>query len=343
MIPRCKLVSLILVFAVCVSLSFGAQDVTIYRQSSGPIDFAVEQMKSAGGKDFSITFKSLSDLPANADGSEIVIASADAASALATLPESVRKKIGDLVPQGYIIRRVGNRIWVIGGDESGAMYGGMDIAEAMRIGTFDTLADSDHAPYIAQRGIKFNIPLDLRTPSYSDCSDAFQANIPEMWSMDFWRAFLDAMATHRFNVLTLWNLHPFPSIVKVPEFPDVALADVWRTKMPFDDSFSHSGSDMLRPAMLQGCRGSAADDHRRKDRLLAAGHAVRPRSRHRGLLVHLEHVHLRRRGQARHQAIADRRNDHRLFPRVGPRADQDLSAAGRYRHHRRRAARRPQG
>ena len=46
------------------------------------------------------------------------------------------------------------------------------------------------------------------------------------------------MARHRFNVLTLWNLHPFPSIVKVPEYPDIALEDVKRTTIPFDDTFS---------------------------------------------------------------------------------------------------------
>ena len=49
-----------------------------------------------------------------------------------------------------------------------------------------------------------------------------------MWSMDFWREFFDEMARDRYNVLSLWSLHPFPSLVKVPEYPDVALADVKR-------------------------------------------------------------------------------------------------------------------
>ncbi len=128
------------------------------------------------------------------------------------------------------------------------MFG--QLAEAIRHGTFDSLTDSDHAPHIAQRGIKFNIPLDLRTPSYSDCSDAAQANIPVMWEKEFWTAQLDAMARHRYNVLSLWSLHPFPSLVKVPEFPEVALDDVWRTRERLDDTFSFAGTDMVRPAML---------------------------------------------------------------------------------------------
>ncbi|MCP5117898.1 MAG: carbohydrate-binding family 6 protein [bacterium] len=136
-------------------------------------------------------------------------------------------------------------------DADGAMYGGLDLAEAITIGTLGEIRDSDHTPYIERRGIKFNIPLDARTPSYSDNADAAQNNIPEMWSFDFWREALDELARQRFNVLTLWSLHPFPSMVKVPEYPDVALDDVMRTTLPMDETFSHSGRDMVRPDMLE--------------------------------------------------------------------------------------------
>lgn len=141
-------------------------------------------------------------------------------------------------------------ITVVGGDATGAMYGGLDVAEAVRLGTLDALAPGGHEPYLENRGIKFNIPLDLRTPSYTDCSDAAQANIPEMWEREFWITLLDAMARHRYNVLSLWSLHPFPSLVKVPEFPDVALDDVWRTRAKLDDTFSFAGTDMVRPEMI---------------------------------------------------------------------------------------------
>jgi hypothetical protein len=158
------------------------------------------------------------------------------------------------VGQSYRIRvreENGHRsITVRGVDAAGVMYGGLDVAEAIRTGTLDSLQDSEHTPHIAQRGIKFNIPLDLRTPTYTDPSDAAQANIPEMWSMNFWREFFDDMARHRFNVITLWTLHPFPSIVKVPEFPHVALDDVWRTREKLDENFSGNGDGFVRPNML---------------------------------------------------------------------------------------------
>ncbi len=156
-------------------------------------------------------------------------------------------------PQSYRILRDAAGWRVIGGDAAGAMYGGLDVAEAIRLGTVAELKPGEHRPFITQRGIKFNIPLDLRTPSYSDNSDAAQANVPEMWSREFWREFLDEMARHRFNVLSLWNLNPFPSIVRVPEFPDVALDDVLRgRRSDFNERFSLSGTLMFKPEMLQG-------------------------------------------------------------------------------------------
>lgn len=164
------------------------------------------------------------------------------------------KQDAQATEQSYRIERDGHELRVIGSDTTGAMYGGLDIAEAIRTGMLDSLKTSDHRPHIAKRGIKFNIPLDLRTPSYSDNSTSAQANIPEMWSLEFWHEFLDRMARDRFNVLTLWSLHPFPSIVKVPEYPKIALDDVWRTTAdltePFE-SFSPRGVGMVKPWMLE--------------------------------------------------------------------------------------------
>ena len=145
------------------------------------------------------------------------------------------EKEGKAAAQSYSIRwqNDGDRrvITVRGADAVGAMYGGLDIAEAIRTGAFDSLKDSDHTPYIKQRGIKFNIPLDVRTPTYSgnEWPDSARLNVAEMWSKDFWQEQFDDMARHRYNVISWWSMNPFPSIVKVPEFPSIALDDVQTT------------------------------------------------------------------------------------------------------------------
>jgi len=167
------------------------------------------------------------------------------AQAFKVKPPNVKER------EGYALRRSRNGDFLaLGVDATGAMYGGLDLAEAMSLGTLNEVRDVDRAPHIERRGIKFNLPLDARTPSYSDNSDAAQFNIAEMWSLDFWREFLDHLARHRYNLLSLWNLHPFPSMVRVPEFPEVALADVKRTTVRLDETFSHRATDMVRPEML---------------------------------------------------------------------------------------------
>ena len=47
-----------------------------------------------------------------------------------------------------------------------------------------------------------------------------------MWDLDFWKAYIDDLARFRYNYLSLWNLHPFPSMVRVPGYEKVALDDV---------------------------------------------------------------------------------------------------------------------
>jgi len=212
---------------------------TLDPAAAGPGQFAAEEIRRAAAARGGSVIGADTNAPADAIPIKLTVGTPAGAKAEA---------------QSYSIRvqNEGGRrvITVRGADATGVMYGGLDIAEAIRTGTLDALKDADQKPHIAKRGIKFNIPLDLRTPSYTDPSDAAQANIPEVWEKDFWINYLDSMARHRYNVLSLWSLHPFPSLVKVPEFPEVALNDVWRTRARLDDNFSFSGVGFVRPEML---------------------------------------------------------------------------------------------
>jgi ABC-type Co2+ transport system permease subunit len=54
------------------------------------------------------------------------------------------------VSQSYRIERDGAKLHVIGADPAGAMYGGLDVAEAIRTGALAQLKAGEHRPYIAQ-------------------------------------------------------------------------------------------------------------------------------------------------------------------------------------------------
>ncbi|WP_321996658.1 hypothetical protein [Draconibacterium orientale] len=141
-----------------------------------------------------------------------------------------------LKEQAYTIKKGNQKIVVSGGDETGLMYGGLELAEmiAFEDRIPELVETISGKPYIKNRGLKFNIPLDIRTPSYQDAGDAAQNNIAEMWNIDFWKAYLDMMAINRYNVLTLWNPHPFPSMIKMENYLDIALENVCGTSFPLD-------------------------------------------------------------------------------------------------------------
>jgi len=127
----------------------------------------------------------------------------------------------------YKIVQQGKIIQIKGGDAKGLMYAGLTLVDNLQAGKgLLKTGTISGKPYLPYRGIKFNIPLDARTPSYDDTGDAAQQNIATMWEFDFWKNYLDNMARYRYNLLTLWNLHPYPSMVKVPGYEDVALNDV---------------------------------------------------------------------------------------------------------------------
>ncbi len=131
-------------------------------------------------------------------------------------------------PEAFQIRSVGpTKVEIIGSDATGAMYGGLEAADFLRLGL--PIENQEQAPFVEKRGIKWNIPLDARIPSYDDSGDSAQNNIETIWDFEFWKAYLDDLARYRYNVLSLWATHPFPSMIKLEDYPEVALDDVYRT------------------------------------------------------------------------------------------------------------------
>jgi hypothetical protein len=163
----------------------------------------------------------------------------------------------------FQIARKGKTILVRGGDANGLMYAGLELAENIQDGK-DLLQinNLDEKPYMPYRGIKFNFPLDARTPSYDDTGDAAQKNILTMWDFDFWKNYLDNMARARYNLLTLWSLHPYPSMVKVPGYEDVALNDVCVYTNPITPKIDRDwgGEDIHDPKNLKVIKKITIDE-----------------------------------------------------------------------------------
>ena len=122
-----------------------------------------------------------------------------------------------------------NRVEVIGSDATGAMYGGIEVAEFLKLRL--PISNVQRKPFVAKRGIKFNIPLDARSPSYDDSGDAANENIEHMWDFEgFWKPYLDDLARYRYNVLSLWTCHPYPHMVKTPGYEQAIEHDVYQVR-----------------------------------------------------------------------------------------------------------------
>ena len=149
--------------------------VVIYYDAAEPaIAFSAEELQKtlrSLGHD-PATLKPLAELPDSPEPCYIVIAKKTALPVLKLLENRGGRITGVMGEQAYALRSTknnGNRgYWAIGGDRLGAMYGGIHIGEIEAAGAITDLADGENAPYIANRGIKFNIPLDKRQPSFDD-------------------------------------------------------------------------------------------------------------------------------------------------------------------------------
>jgi hypothetical protein len=131
--------------------------------------------------------------------------------------------LADLGAEGF--RRDNSRkgLKIRSGGERGAMYGVLDVAEQIRLGTpLARIGDRTARAGLEFRAIKFNLPWSAyRT------SPVIEQHQDTCKDLKYWEAFLDMMAENRFNVLSLWSLHPYTYMIRPKNFPEAC---------PFNDA-----------------------------------------------------------------------------------------------------------
>jgi len=194
--------------------------------AAGDIRAALEARK------VTVEVKDLKALTGELTGKKIVIALASdpkVAALFAAQGGSAVKSAGE---QAYAIRSTTKpdlSYWVLGGDDNGVMYGGLQIAENIQFKGMAEAFHEDDAPHLKNRGIKFNVPLDKEAPTYfyDSRGTANRLAIRHVWDITFWKTWFDEMARHRYNVLSLWNPHPFTSMLNMEdEYPGIAIQGV---------------------------------------------------------------------------------------------------------------------
>jgi hypothetical protein len=210
------------------------ETVGVFRNPATPQHaFAAGDIQTAlEAKNFTVEIKDLSTLSDSYTGKKVVIALASNAQVTALLAAQGGSAAGSPGQQAYALRTTTApqlSYWALGGDDNGAMYGGLQVAENISFSGVSNIYNEDESPYLEYRGIKFNIPLDKDCPTYyyNTTGTSHKLAIRDVWDMSFWTEWFDEMARHRYNVLSLWSPHPFTAMLNMEdEYPGIALQGV---------------------------------------------------------------------------------------------------------------------
>jgi hypothetical protein len=135
----------------------------------------------------------------------------------------LKLKAGEPGKEGFVLATLaGREIAVAGGDDSGALYGCLELARRVReAGRLPTELRFADRPGFVLRGPCIGMQKTAILPGrhvyeYPYTSELF----PFFYDRELWREYLDLLVANRMNTLYLWNGHPFASLVRLPDYPE---------------------------------------------------------------------------------------------------------------------------
>jgi hypothetical protein len=193
---RLYLLVISLLLSAAGTLCASETTVTIASDASPRVQYGADQLRSA--------LKSL------------------ASPALQRISINVDKK-SKLRPEGFKIdSSPKGDIAITGADNSGALYGCLDLAQRIRRDhKIPTDLHFTDAPVMRLRGPCIGMQKTTILPGRHVYEYPYTPELfPFFYDKSFWREYLDLLSQNRMNTLYLWNGHPFASLVKLADYPD---------------------------------------------------------------------------------------------------------------------------
>ena len=185
-----------------------------FDHQSGPVFYGVNQLhETLFRKGLQLVIQPFNDRETT---NILVLSSKESLVKIKNLNNSISPD--EIKPEGFQIlnAKSDKKIIIAANDEIGAMYGLLELAEYAENDTdLFNVEPGLHNPHFEYRIIKFNLPWS----PYRD-SPATRIHLQTCRDLNFWEKFLDMMAENRFNVLSLWNLHPFPYMIRAKNYPE---------------------------------------------------------------------------------------------------------------------------
>jgi hypothetical protein len=139
---------------------------------------------------------------------------------------SVQRK-ANLDSEGFLLftNAVGNP-WVVSKDDSGALYGCLELAKRIREAgklpdnLYSTAAPFHDAPVMKLRGTCIGMQKTYILPGRHVYEYPYTPELfPWFYDQQLWREYLDFLVANRMNTLYLWSGHPFASLVRLKDYP----------------------------------------------------------------------------------------------------------------------------
>ena len=138
-----------------------------------------------------------------------------------SIPEAFKKRIQSAGKEGFLISYADDKLFVIGFDASGTLYGCLELVERIRgNGKIPEKIELTDHPEMVMRGTC----IGLQKTDYLPGHDVYEypytpESFPWLYDKQLWIKYLDMMVENRYNSLYLWNGHPFSSLIKLKEYP----------------------------------------------------------------------------------------------------------------------------
>jgi hypothetical protein len=131
------------------------------------------------------------------------------------------KAVSLTAKESFSITSLGKSILIRGFDNSGALYGCMELADIITSSKkLPQQINFSDKPEMVMRGSC----IGLQKPAYLPGRTVYEypytpETFPWFYDKALWIKYLDSMVENRFNALYLWNGHPFASLVKLKDYP----------------------------------------------------------------------------------------------------------------------------
>ena len=210
--------SFILILALSIISCVQKGKVTLVSKQDSPREkFAAEKLAgSLKEQGYEVVFSSQ---PVAPDEKQIVIGSLKS-EMLAELVKN-NQSLDTLKKEGFSIETSGKIIYVGGADDSGTLYGCIELADQLKAkGELPKEIKMTDQPQMVMRGTCIGLQKTAYLPGRTVYEYPYTPdNFPWFYDKALWIKYLDMMVENRYNSLYLWNGHPFASLVKLKDYP----------------------------------------------------------------------------------------------------------------------------